>query len=102
MPKSKNNKTHKARLASYNANKKKQQEILKKKMMDEYLRLQQDKMKEQAHTSTEDVTGPEINIDELNNYDESPDIDFNNISVESEIDLEPESNTNEELLKSDN
>ena len=86
MPKSKNNKTHKSRLASYNANKKKQQELLKKKMMEDYIKLQREIMTEQAHTSTEDVIDSEINIDDLNNFDDISLIDIDNLVEIPEID----------------
>ena len=83
MPKSKTNKSHKARVSAYKANNKKNQEILKKKMMEDYIKMQTEIMASQAHTSTEDdVIYPEIDIDDLN--------------MESDfiIELEPESEIN--------
>ena len=52
-------------------NKKKEQELLKKKMIDNYMKMQQDLMSEQEdHTSIQDVVGPDINIDDLNLIDD--------------------------------
>jgi hypothetical protein len=67
MPKSKNTKDHKNRLAKYKANKKIEQETFKKKMIDNYMKTQQAALAaEEAHTSTEEVIGPDIDIDGLN------------------------------------
>ena len=72
MPKSRNSKSHKERLNSYKENKKKEQDVFKKKMMEHYMKMQQESIaNKDAHTSTEDVVGPEINIDELNEIDGS-------------------------------
>jgi hypothetical protein len=80
MPKSKTNKSHKDRLAKYKANKKKEQELFKKKMIDNYIKIQEQAYAEQeAHTSTEAVTGPEIDIDSLNSIDVD---DLNFVDVE--------------------
>ena len=66
MPKSKNNKSHKDRLNKYKSNKKKEQDIFKKKMIDNYIKMQQEAVAEkESHTSTQEVAGPDINIDEL-------------------------------------
>ena len=66
MAKSKNNKTHKARLERYKKNKKQEQELFKKKMMEHYTKLQQENLaNKESHTSTEEVSGPEIDIDGL-------------------------------------
>ena len=66
MPKSKNRKTHKAKLAKYKSNKKKEQESFKKKMIENYIKMQQQAVADkEAHTSTQEVSGPEVNIDEL-------------------------------------
>lgn len=63
MPKSKNNKDHKKRLAKYKETKQKTMEVLKKKMIDEYIKMQQQKLSEQeTHTSTEEVSSPEIEV----------------------------------------
>lgn len=70
MPKSKNNKNHRDRLNRYKANKKIEQETFKKKMIDNYMKMQQDALAaEEAHTSTEEVIGPDIDIDGLNEID---------------------------------
>ena len=74
MPKSKNSskkKNHKERLAKYKANKKKDQELFKKKMIDNYIKMQQEAVaNKESHTSTEEVVGPDINIDDLNNIED--------------------------------
>lgn len=70
MPKSNHRKNHKEKLAKYKENKKKEQDVFKKKMMEHYMKMQQDSIaNKEAHTSTEEVVGPEINIDELNEID---------------------------------
>lgn len=67
MPKSKHRLKHKIRLNDYKSTKKKEQELFKKKMIDNYIKMQQEKLANQeAHTSTEEVSGPDINLDELN------------------------------------
>ena len=67
MPKSKHRKSHKIKLAKYKSNKKIEQDLLKKKMIENYLKMQQESLaNQQEHTSTEEVFGPEINIDDLN------------------------------------
>jgi hypothetical protein len=93
MPKSTHRKKHQEKLLEYKANKKKEQDVFKKKMMDHYMKMQQDSLaSREDHTSTEDVFGPEINIDELNDmvdfHDDNlildePIIDI--IDVETEI-----------------
>ena len=71
MPKSKNTKDHKKRLAKYKANKKIEQDSFKKKLIDNYMKMQQDALAQsEAHTSTEDVEGPSIDIDELNQIED--------------------------------
>jgi len=71
MPKSKNKRNHKERLAKYKANKKKDQELFKKKMIDNYIKMQQEAVaNKEEHTSTEEVVGPDINIDDLNNIED--------------------------------
>jgi len=85
MPKSKNRKGHDSKVRKYNENKKVQQEILKKKMMENYIKLQQEIMAGQAHTSTEDAIDSDINIDELNTIDDISLIDIDNLSVIPEV-----------------
>lgn len=86
MPKSKNRKNHLQKLNLYKANKKKEQELFKKKMIDNYIKMQEQAYAEQeAHTSTQDVTGPEIDIDDLNSIDiEDVDIDIEDIDIDIE------------------
>jgi len=68
MPKSRNNnKNHKKRLSNFKATKKREQEALKKEMIDKYVKMQKENLeKQQEHTSIQEVQGPEINIDDLN------------------------------------
>jgi len=67
MPKSKNRKNHNLKLNAYKAAKKKEQEQFKKKMMENYAQMQQSNIaNQQSHTSTEEVSGPDIDIDSLN------------------------------------
>jgi len=61
MPKSKNNKNHKQRLASYKLQKKQEEERLKKLMYEQYIKAQEDYLAAQeAHKDTEEQ---EIEID---------------------------------------
>jgi hypothetical protein len=71
MPKSKHRKSHQSKLEQYKTNKKIEQDAFKKKMIDNYMKLQQEALaNREEHTSTEEVIGPDINIDELNMIDE--------------------------------
>ena len=71
MGKSTHRKNHKEKLAKYKSNKKIEQDSLKKKMIENYIKMQQDALaNQQEHTSTEEVVGPEINIDDLNTVDD--------------------------------
>lgn len=81
MGTTKHRKDHKKKLAQYKDSKKKEQELFKKKMIDNYIKMQQEKLASQeAHTSTEEVSGPEINLDDLNMVQESAlDVDVNPI-----------------------
>jgi hypothetical protein len=87
MGKSKNRANHKAKLATYKANKKKEQELFKKKMIDQYMKMQQENLANQeAHTSVEEVSGPEINLDELdsnNTINEFETINLKGMKVEN-------------------
>ena len=86
MPKSKHRKGHKTQHKKYKANKKAQQESLKKKMMEQYIQMQKDNMaNREAHTSTEEVAGPEIDIDSLNEIE-----DWEEINVDDVLDGEVE------------
>lgn len=61
MPKSRNRKNHKERLASYKSNKKHEEEQLRKKMYDQYIKAQEEYLKSQEeHKDTEEQ---EIEID---------------------------------------
>lgn len=82
---SKSKRTHKQRVAKYKASLKKNQELLKKRMINNYIKLQQEMMASQEdHTSTHEVNGPEINIDELNILDS--DVSFDNLDVDINVD----------------
>jgi hypothetical protein len=86
MPKSKHRKSHSKKLADYKANKKRDQELLKKKLIDNYIKMQQEALANQeAHTSTEEVSGPEINIDELNGVASEVTPEFETIDLENAI-----------------
>ena len=86
MPKSKHRKNHQSRLNDYKSTKKKEQELFKKKMIDNYIKMQQEKLANQeAHTSTEEVSGPEINLDDLNMVEDL----MPQVEVENIIDVEP-------------
>jgi len=82
-PKSKHRKNHREKLDKYKSNKKIEQESLKKKMIDQYIKMQQENLaNKESHTSTEEVVGPEINLDELNMVEEfvvDPPISLDNV-----------------------
>lgn len=114
MPKSKNSSkknNHNERLAKYKANKKKEQDLFKKKMIDNYMKMQQQAVADkESHTSTQEVSGPDINIDDLNQIEDwEPISDVPVISegvIESvepmiDIDVEPviDSEKNEQYEK---
>lgn len=81
---SKHRKGHKAKLADYKARAKREQDSFKKKMIEHYTQMQQQAIANQeAHSSTEEVSGPDINIDELNIVDElNPVIDVESTIVD--------------------
>jgi hypothetical protein len=90
MPKSKNKKNHSERLAKYKANKKKEQESMKKKMIDQYIKMQQQAVADkEAHTSTEETVGPDINIDDLNQIDDWEPVNIDTEVSESNNNIEP-------------
>ena len=67
MPKSKHRKLHNSKLTVYKANKKQEQEALKKKLMENYIKMQQDALQAQdAHSSIEEVSGVDVDVSELN------------------------------------
>jgi hypothetical protein len=71
MPKSKHRKSHQKKLNIYKTNKKREQEVLKKEMIDKYTKMQKENLEnQQAHSSIEEVSGPEINIDDLGQVDD--------------------------------
>ena len=80
---SKHRKNHKAKVAKYKINIKIAEKARKKKLIEEYIKMQQELMaSREAHTSTEEVVGPDVNVDELNeNWDS---IDLNNAEITSE------------------
>lgn len=84
MPKSKHRKSHQSKLNDYKARAKREQDSFKKKMIEHYTQMQQQAIANQeAHSSTEEVSGPDINIDELNIVDElNPVIDVESTVVD--------------------
>lgn len=67
MPKSKHRKLHNSKLKVYKANKKQEQEVLKKKLMENYIKMQQDALQAQdSHSSIEEVSGVDVDVSELN------------------------------------
>lgn len=71
MPKSRNKKSHKTRLANYKTNKKKEQDSFKKKMIEQYMKMQQQAVADkESHSSTEEVSGLDIDVDSLNESSE--------------------------------
>ena len=108
MPKSKNKKDHKKRLANYKANKKKEQDSFKKKMIEQYMKMQQQAVADkEAHTSTEEVSGPEIDLDGLNEVENwQPnviDVDVNSFSdlIEPILEKQEESKTENIITDTD-
>jgi len=58
--------------------------------MEDYIKMQQDILANaEAHTSTEEVIGPDINVDELNEDWNSVDL-----NVENVVEPEPDQNDN--------
>lgn len=81
MPKSKHRKEHKKKLNVFKENNKKQQEVLKKNLMDNYIKLQQDLLQaKESHKSTEEVSGIDVDVTDLND-------DWN--SMNGDIEIEP-------------
>lgn len=61
MPKSRNRKSHKRKLAAYKSKKKQEQEALKKKMYEQYIKSQEENLaSKEAHKDTKDI---DIDID---------------------------------------
>lgn len=80
MGTSRHRKDHKKKLEQYKANKKIEQDAFKKKMIDNYMKLQQEALaNREEHTSTEEVIGPDINIDDLNMIDEWEPVTMENV-----------------------
>ena len=93
MGKSKHRKDHKKKLQKYKANKKIEQEALKKKLMEQYMQMQKDSLaSRESHTSTEEVHGPEIDIEELNKVEELQ----SNVDVDADIDIDVDSKSKTE------
>jgi hypothetical protein len=86
---SKHRKGHKAKLADYKARTKRDQDAFKKKMIDHYTQMQQQAIaNQQSHTSTEEVSGPDIDIDDLNMVEDlSPVVDVDNLETDINVDL---------------
>lgn len=90
MPKSKHRKNHQKRLVDYKANKKIEQERLKKKLMEQYMQMQKDSIAaKESHTSTQEVEAPEIDIDELNEIEDWEPV-TEPVDVDVDIDINPE------------
>ena len=102
MPKSRNNskKDHKKRLIRYKVEKKKKMDALKKNMIDEYLKMQQQKLAEtQTHTSTEEVSS-EIEVD--SSGDSTADVNIESGASEPAIDVNVDVNVdNMQIEKSE-
>ncbi|MCK9416353.1 hypothetical protein M0Q97_06820 [Candidatus Dojkabacteria bacterium] len=102
MPKSKHRKLHKLKSNTYKINLKLTEKARKKKLMEEYIKMQQEILANaEAHTSTEDVSGPEINVDELtedwNSVDSNLEnvVEVENVEVENVVEnVEADSNDN--------
>lgn len=85
---SKHRKDHKLKVAKFKANLKITEKIRKKRLMEDYIKMQQEILANaEAHTSTEEVIGPDINVDELNE-------DWNSVDLNVENVVEPEPNDN--------
>lgn len=73
---SKHRKNHKQKLNAYKANKKQEQATFKKKLMENYIKMQQESMQnKEEHTSVQEIVGPEINVDDLNVEWDSADLE---------------------------
>jgi hypothetical protein len=91
MPKSKHRKSHKVKLNQYKDETKRKNESMKKMMIENYMKMQQANLAgQEEHTSTEEVVGPEINIDDLNIIEDwEPNIDVEVADIEvADIDKE--------------
>lgn len=101
---SKHRKGHKAKLADFKARSKREQEAFKKKMIDHYTKMQQESIANQeSHVSTEEVSGPDINIDDLNMVEDlNPIIDIENTIVDVENAIIDVENINETVEQNDN
>jgi hypothetical protein len=80
---SKHRKGHREKVAKYKINIKIAEKARKKKLIEEYIKMQQELMaSREAHTSTEEVIGPDVNVDELNEDWDS--VDLSNVEIISE------------------
>lgn len=98
MAKSRHRKGHKEKVAKFKTKIKKDQELLKKRLLDNYINQQKEMLaKQEDHTSTQEVTGPEIDIQGLN---EMPEINLDESIIEgeavnvSELNVENEDDNN--------
>lgn len=96
---SKHRKGHKEKLASYKASKKKEQESFKKKMIDNYIKMQQENLaNKEEHTSTQETVGPEIDINELNEV-----VDLqSNVEFIDAIDVDVDIDNSINIIENDN
>lgn len=95
MGTSKHRKNHKAKVANFKANLVISEKARKKKLMEEYIKMQQELLANaEAHTSTEEVAGPEINVDELIEDWNTVDSNVENVVENAVENVEADSNDN--------
>jgi hypothetical protein len=99
MAKSKHRKDHKEKLNTYKKNKKIEQELFKKKMQEQYMKMQQEELKNrESHTSTEEVSVPDIDVDGLIEDFDTVDVSNSDILIEdvefSELNNNTDDNNN--------
>ena len=98
MGKTKHRKGHKEKLKKYKSNKKIEQELLKKKLMEQYMQMQKDAIaNKESHTSTEEVHGPEIDLDALNEIEDWEPITDDNTNIDVDLDVNLDVNLDEEI-----
>ena len=102
MAKSKHRKNHKEKLNKFKEKRKIEQEVFKKKMIDHYIKMQQQSLaSKEDHTSTQIADDVDIDIDELTNVEnvefESTTVD-NDFLIETDISLDIENLDNVEDL----
>jgi hypothetical protein len=84
---SRHRKDHKKKLNQFKDEAKRKQAAMKKFMLENYMKMQQENLaNQQEHTSTEEVVGPDINIDDLNVIEDwEPIIDVDAVDIEKEL-----------------